>query len=271
MLGKRFRFQIIEPWQMTSFPVRRSWIWGGAVILCALAGGVWWWVASLPEKSEDPFVAAAMRALDEELASTRLYRLWKEKYPADYQAFLQERVTKPSGDDSDSLMPQSMVWIQRYLPYADNKSLIRFVAFTERQYKAIQAISPIQCALYAIGDPEFDKRLLRYIEKDDSGLSPAILSDILIAVVTSSDLRRSIPSEARIAPVKMKIRKMTGLDVRTSLQEGQGGGEDERICQASIASSKAILELPEDEAAGFLRYAFHAAFVVPKDRADAEP
>lgn len=256
---------------MTLLPVRRSWIWGGAVILCAFAAAVGWWMVSLPEEAEDPFVASAMSALDEELASTRLYRLWKEKYPVDYQAFLRQRVTGPAGDDADSLVPQSMLWMQRYLPYADSKSLIRFVAFAERQYEAIQAISPLQCALYAIGDAEFDSRLLRYIEKDDPGLSPATLSDILAAVVTSSDLRRSIPSGTEIAPVRMKIQNMMDPDARLSLQEGQGGDEYERICQASIASSKAILELPEEEAADFLRYALHAAFAVQKGGADAEP
>ena len=244
---------------MTLF-VRRSWIWGGALAFCALAAGVWW-VASSSEETGDPVVSAAMQALDEELAKTRLYRVWKEKYPEDYQAFLRERVTKSPGGDSDSLLSRSAERMQRYLPYADNGSLIRFMTFTERQYVAIQAISPIQCALYAVGDTEFDTRLLKHIEKNDPGLSRAAMSDILADIMASNDSKRKIPSEADIATVKMKIQEPADSEGRALLQQLQETDGYDRICRASIVSSQIILKLPEDEAAGFLRYAFHAAFV----------
>lgn len=243
--------------------IRHPLFWGVLLFLVFAAGGGWWFFMPSVDKTGDGDVLGQEQALDVELSKTRLYRLWREKYPADYQDFLKgiaPNATEASGEfiePSDSLLPQSAVRLQRYFPYADDASLMRLTDFLTRQYAALQTISPLQCALYAVGDKEFDTRLLQLIATRDEKLSDAILFDILADVIASSDLKRKIPTEADIAPFREKMLSPESPEDRAQLLEAQKTrNQYEQICRMTLFSFGVVLKFPKEEAAQFMRYVF---------------
>ncbi len=233
-----------------------------AVVL-AVAAGVWWWQQPPAMTPEERLALGKEQSLDEELVKNRLYRLWKEKYPDDYQVFLKETAVVPVGGEGerstgDTLAPQSSKHLFRYVAYADDETVMRLTNFLTRQYEALQAISPLQCSLYAMGDKEFDTRLLKVIGTKDEGLADPALMDLLAKVIETSDRSRSIAAVADLDKTQAKILSSDNPEEREKIKAAEN--TQGYVCQASISTLKIVQTLPKDEAARFMRSIFHTLF-----------
>ena len=99
--------------------------------------------------------------------------------------------------------------------------------------------------------------MLQLIASKDEGLSDAILFEILADIIASSDLKRKIPTETDIAPLRERMLSPESPEDRAQLLEAQKTQDQyEQICRMTLFSFGIVLKSPKEEAAQFMRYVF---------------
>lgn len=209
--------------------------------------------------------------IESEPEAVRLLHLLKDKEPEAYEILVALAEDTSAGTKSlREAQQESARTLQqiftRYLPYADDSTLIDVAREFITLGTTLQTLSPETCRRYVLGE-----KMTEILQV--TPLVPRFLIEnnvrVLNRVMETADLKRPIPTTGEISPLFDALLTPTvdlsAGDIALVTDPGNPYAEATEVCHAFLHFYRAILQRPPPDAARLLRYRFFYSVRVQDD------